>query len=196
MREDSDETSPKPELAGPELLKTASARITLAAAIAMCAASAGYWQIAGAVSSGDDLSSGDRARLAESFSRGHGSLMPLAPDTNESEWREALRIPESEEIKLLRQISSNERALGWLTLWDNYDDDGDVVTVTAAGVTQTVPIAHVPVKVLVPYIPGQPVFVTGARDGGGGVTVAVELTTGPLPLPPLAVGQTVALPLQ
>ncbi len=30
---------------------------------------------------------------------------------------------------------------------------------------------------------------------GGGVTLAVELSTGPLPLPPLAVGQTVVLPI-
>jgi hypothetical protein len=69
--------------------------------------------------------------------------------------------------------------------------------VTAAGFTQQVPLFHAPTRILVPYIPGQPVFVTGERDGrGGGVTVAVELSTGPLPLPPLAVGQTVALPLQ
>jgi hypothetical protein len=60
-----------------------------------------------------------------------------------------------------------------------------------------VPLRHTPTKILVPYIPGQPVFVTGEHDGmGGGVTVAVELSTGPLPLPPLAVGQTVALPIQ
>ena len=51
------------------------------------------------------------------------------------------------------------------------------------------------VRIVVPYIPGHPVLITGERDGGGGITVAVELSTGPLPLPPLAVGQTVALPI-
>jgi len=95
------------------------------------------------------------------------------------------------------QVERGERALGWLTLWDNFDEDGDVASVSAAGLTQTVALLHAPKRILVPYIPGQPVLITGERDGmGGGVTLAVELSTGSLPLPPLAVGQTVALPIQ
>jgi hypothetical protein len=54
-----------------------------------------------------------------------------------------------------------------------------------------------PTQILVAYIPGRPVLITGERDGmGGGVTMAVELSTGPLAIPPLAVGQTIALPIQ
>ncbi len=81
-------------------------------------------------------------------------------------------------------------------MWDIYDEDGDIASVTAGGMTQRVVLTRTPVRILIPYIPGQPVFVTGERDGmGGGVTLAVELSTGPLPLPPLAVGQTVVLPI-
>jgi hypothetical protein len=147
---------------------------------------------------GDKVSGGDIAKLTADFSRAKGSLIPF--DNSHEAQRDnlmgALRLPAAQAAQLVALVESGERSLGWLTLWDNFDQDGDVVSVTAAGFSQTVPLMHAPTRIVIAYIPGQPVYVTGERDGGGGITVAVELSTGPLPLPPLAVGQTVALPIQ
>jgi hypothetical protein len=151
------------------------------------------------VTKGDKVSSTQAAKLAEAFGRARGSLLPVDVSTerHRAELIRALPMPRMEAERLMDQVERGERMLGWLTLWDNFDEDGDVVSVTAVGMIQSVPLLHAPKRILVPYVPGRPVLIIGERDGmGGGVTVAVELSTGPLPLPPLAVGQTVALPLQ
>lgn len=148
---------------------------------------------------GDQISEPEAAQLADGFSRARGSLLPVdvSSKPQREKLMESLLMSKSKAEHLLELVEHGERMLGWLALWDNFDEDGDVVSVTAAGFTQIVPLRHMPTKILVPYVPGQAVFVTGEHDGmGGGVTVAVELSTGPLPLPPLAVGQTVALPIQ
>ena len=136
--------------------------------------------------------------MASNFAHATGSLMPIdnfAPE-RQDELAAALRLRPAEAANLMLLIESGKRSIGWLSLWDNFDEDGDVVSVTSAGFTQVVPLIHEPKRIMVVYVPGEPIYVTGERDGVGGITVAVELTTGPLPLPIMAVGQTVALPVQ
>jgi hypothetical protein len=148
---------------------------------------------------GDNISSSQAAQLAEGFRNASGSLLPvdLSTEQDRSVLLNALNLTKPQAQRLLAMVDRGERMLGWITLWDSSDEDGDVASVTASGITQQVPLTRTPTRVLVAYIPGQPVYITGERDGmGGGVTLSVELSTGPLPLPPLAVGQTVALPIQ
>ncbi len=148
---------------------------------------------------GDNISSNQAAQLAERFRNATGSLLPVDLSTEEQRGMllGALNLTRPQAQRLLAMVDRGERMLGWITLWDNHDEDGDVASVTASGITQQVPLTRTPTRVLVAYIPGQPVHITGERDGiGGGVTLSVELSTGPLPLPPLAVGQTIALPIQ
>jgi hypothetical protein len=151
------------------------------------------------VSKGDRISKSEAAKLAERFRHASGALLPVDMSTKPQREKllHALPMAPAEAERLMALVERGERMLGWLTLWDNFDEDGDIASVTAAGLTQSIPLTHAPKRILVPYIPGQPVLITGERDGmGGGVTLAVELAAGPLPLPPLAVGQTVALPIQ
>lgn len=97
--------------------------------------------------------------------------------------------------KLTPQLQSGEYKLGSITLWDNFDQDGDVVTIQTAGTEITVPIYHNPQTILIPYRPGDPLLIHGTRDGGGGITAAVATTSGEVPLPPMAVGQVIELPM-
>jgi hypothetical protein len=189
---------PEVRLAGPELL-TAGRTASIGAALLVAAF--GVFGFANLVpaSQGDRISGAESARLADNYRAARGTLLPVdvSDRDRKAELLRVLPIPRMQAERLMAMVESGERMLGWLTLWDNFDEDGDVVSVSAAGFTQSVALRHVPVRILVPYVPGQPVFLTGERDGGGGgVTAAVELSSGPLPLPPLAVGQTVALPLQ
>lgn len=151
------------------------------------------------VSRSDQISSGQAAMLAAGFRNASGSLMPVDLSTHQerSKLLDSLNLTKPQAERLLALVDRGERTLGWLALWDNSDEDGDIASVTAGGITQHVTLTRVPTRILVATIPGQPVYVTGERDGmGGGVTLSVELSTGPLPLPPLAAGQTVALPVQ
>ena len=151
------------------------------------------------VSRSDQISSSQAAMLATGFRNASGSLMPvdLSANQDRSKLLDSLNLTKPQAERLLAMVDRGERTLGWLTLWDSSDEDGDVASVTASGITQHVMLTRAPTRVLVAYIPGQPVYITGERDGmGGGVTLSVELSTGPLPLPPLAVGQTIALPIQ
>ena len=97
--------------------------------------------------------------------------------------------------QLLTEMDKGERDLAVITLWDNFDQDGDVVSIQSGGVTLTVPLAHAPTKIFLPYKRGAALSITGVRDGGGGITAAVETTAGAVPLPVLSVGQTIVLPL-
>lgn len=97
--------------------------------------------------------------------------------------------------QLLTEMDKGERELAVITLWDNFDQDGDVVSIQSAGVTLTVPLAHAPTKIFLPYRRGASLSITGVRDGGGGITAALETTAGAVPLPVLPVGQTIVVPL-
>jgi hypothetical protein len=194
-----DELAPEPKIAGPELLNVGKTTGLAAAVVAILIGLGAFGMGAVTpVTQGDKVSGGDTARLVEGFRNASGSLLPvdISTDNERLQLLRALDLPKLQVQRLLAMVERGERALGWLTLWDNYDEDGDIASVTAGGMTQRVVLTRTPVRILIPYIPGQPVFVTGERDGmGGGVTLAVELSTGPLPLPPLAVGQTVVLPI-
>jgi hypothetical protein len=151
------------------------------------------------VSRSDQISSSQAAILAAGFRNASGSLLPvdLSANQDRSKLLDSLNLTKPQAERLLAMVDRGERMLGWLTLWDSSDEDGDVASITASGITQHVMLTRAPTRVLVASIPGQPVYITGERDGiGGGVTLSVELSTGPLPLPPLAVGQTIALPIQ
>lgn len=202
MREDA--LAPEPKLTAPELIGTKAATfgaatrglIAVALLIGLCAL--GLATVT-PETQGDRISGSQTAQLAEGFRNATGSLLPvdLSTDNERSVLLKSLALPQPQAQRLLAMIDRGERTLGWLTLWDNFDEDGDVASVTAAGITQRIALTRGPIRILIPYIPGQPIFITGERDGmGGGVTLAVELSSGPLPLPPLAVGQTIALPIQ
>ena len=189
-----------PELEPPQLAPVRkSGSLAWGAGLALLAGFAAYGFVSGATpSKGDRVSNGAATKLAADFGRGKGSLMPVdgLQENRRSQLINAMKLPRNQAVRLLDMVANGERSIGWLTLWDNFDEDGDVVSVTAAGVTQTVALTHAPVRIPIAYVPGQPVYVTGEHDGGGGITVAVELSTGPLPLPLLAVGQTIALPIR
>lgn len=124
-------------------------------------------------------------------------LLPVDLGTPEAQAL-ALRemvVPEAEGRKLIAEALAGRRNLGRIILWDNREEDGDVVRLASAGVTATVRLTHAPQAVIIPYDPGGTLIVIGVSDAGGGITLALELATGPLPLPPLRVGEVRVLPL-
>jgi hypothetical protein len=105
-----------------------------------------------------------------------------------------MHLAEAEKRRLSERLLDGSVRLAAVTLWDNVAEDGDVVEVSAATFSQTLQIMHKPQMFFVPIQPGGSVLIKAIRDGGGGVTLGVRTIIGPVPLPPLAVGQMVEIP--
>jgi hypothetical protein len=93
------------------------------------------------------------------------------------------------------EVANGKLRLAWITLSDNFDEDGDWVRLEAAGFRQDMRLLHSPYQVAVPYLPGSPITVTGLIDGGGGnITVTVYAGAARVSLKPLAQGETLYIP--
>ncbi|KAL6702357.1 hypothetical protein ACN47E_008878 [Coniothyrium glycines] len=131
------------------------------------------------------------ARQATFAEAGALLLAPVQPQER-AEALKAMRLPLDQQQVLERQRSE----LVWFTLWDDRDQDGDIVAVESDGFRQQVQIAHAPVRLAVPRPRGGTVVLRGVQQGGGGITVAVQSGGGQIGLPPLMVGQAVTIPVR
>ena len=105
-----------------------------------------------------------------------------------------LMLPDADKAKVRADVQRGKLRIALITVSDNDTEDGDWVSISAAGFRQDVRLFHKPYVVAVPYLPGMPVAVTGLKDGGGGdITVAVTVGTTKLPLKPLKEREVVEL---
>ncbi len=140
------------------------------------------------------LSAAAQAERAEAFRRSGQWLLPDAPG-DATEQARLTGLIGSARADLEARIQSHEARVVEFYLWDDQYEDGDVVEVRSAGFSQTVPLVTARRRIIVPVFQGQPVTLTGVTDGGGGITVAVEVGGAPVPLPVLAPGGSVTLPV-
>src|SRR5262249_13903055 len=105
-----------------------------------------------------------------------------------------LKMPEAEKQRVAEKLADGSVRLAAVTVWDTMDEDGDVIEISAAGFSQQVTIMHKPATFFVPLRPGGSVTMKAVHDGYGGVTLGVSTITGSLPLPRLAVGQSLEIP--
>lgn len=125
---------------------------------------------------------------------GSSLIRPIAStETEQAIGKLMMSGPEKERVRA--EVADGKLRLGWITVSDNFDEDGDWVRVSAAGFRQDVPLKHAPYTFAIPYLPGTPVTVTGLVDGGGGdITVSVYVGTAVLSLKPLKTGETLQVP--
>ena len=86
----------------------------------------------------------------------------------------------------------------YFTVFDNWDQDGDVVRIANGLIDVTVPIWHAESTIPIPVSSSHPTITLHAlKDGGGGVTIGVRTADGTLvPIPPLPPGASVTLPVR
>jgi len=129
----------------------------------------------------------------EAIEKGVSFVRPVDfMDPNEREEAKiATGLPEKEAEALMQKAEGGITYLGWVTVWDNYAEDGDVVEVSSGGLKRRVPISHTPTTIVVPYdVHAATLTITGVHDGGGGITAAAKTKGGQIPFPPLKVGET------
>lgn len=164
---------------------------------AVCLGLAGVAAMRAQVAAGaDDVPPAEaQARAAHVTLLGPLPLQVVQPGQIGAAAQEAGLSP-AEQAALLADVQGGRAQLVWLTLYDSDAEDGDVAELRSAGFSRVVPLARTPVTVAVPVGTDRTILLVGSVDGGGGgVTVGVVLSSGPMPLPPLSVGQTIRLPV-
>lgn len=170
----------------------------MAGAVAICAALAFafFSPLKQAVSS-DDLTAAQKQQQTAAFEQAVAAGATIFTPVNifdpdeRAKAKAALGLADQEAERVMQAAEGGQYLLGWVTVWDNLAEDGDVVDVSSNGMTHRVPIRHKPTTIVVPYSAGTAeLTLRGVHDGGGGITVSAKTEAGPLPLPPLAVGET------
>jgi len=106
-----------------------------------------------------------------------------------------LKLSSAEKRRLKDELERKRVRIALVTVWDNWDEDGDTVEITGAGFSQEFELRHRKQSFFVPIIPGSNVRIRAVKDGGGGnVTLGLQTVLGPVLLPPLGVGEIVEVP--
>lgn len=150
-----------------------------------------------------DSEAASAPRLAQPALRVDSQLMlqsPLAgllqsvPSPDLDRAIDGMWFSEAEKVRLRKQVAAGNVRVALIVLSDWDAEDGDSVTVSAAGYSQFVRLSHRPTTIAVPYTVGEPLTVMGAFDGDNrGITVAVHLGDTRVPLS-MRLGSTVLVP--
>ncbi len=122
--------------------------------------------------------------------------LQLVPPERRAEAIASLGLATKAQSKIAADVQAERVRLAYLTVFDSDAEDGDAVTIVSAGFSRSLVLTKAPVTLAFPVPSNGVVEITGIVDGeGGGVTLGIITPAGPLPLPPMAVGQTIRLPV-
>lgn len=146
---------------------------------------------------GDEVSPEQAAEIDSKFMVYTGQMdsLPATDPQVRDAVQKAPYLETERTAELLAELEQGDTQLGAITLWDNVDEDGDIVQISTSRATIIVAISHAPQTFLIPRVPGEPIHIVGVKDGSGGITAALSMTSGPVPLPIMAEGQTIVLPM-
>ena len=131
--------------------------------------------------------------IASGEGLGQGLVVPVSPGDPRAidDAIAGLYLSDGEKTRIREAVGAGDLQVGLMTVWDWMDHDGDVVVLTSAGFVQNVPISNEPKPVVVLYEGPSAITLTGLRDGGGGITVAVGTAGAPLKLRALRAGESI-----
>lgn len=152
--------------------------------------------------SSDHVSNATRNELQKSFATLTPlQLEPVAPQDMERAL-DTMHLDTPQRAQLRAAVTSSlathqtdQTRLVWVEVWDFASEDGDVVHLASAGFSIDCNLLNAHQRIAIPVDATHRLTVTGAVDGGGGITLGIHTNTGPVLLPVLAPGQTLQLPL-
>lgn len=143
----------------------------------------------------DDLSPAEQQKRLEPYNQS-GAFDIVIYDFNEST-QKMVDIPNMDSmlrVQLMEEmLNEGEIRVAEITLWDDVDQDGDVVTLSSLGYVQSVALTHTHQTFLLPIRLGHPIQITGAHDGGGGITLAFMANGQAVATPVITPNQTIDL---
>jgi hypothetical protein len=148
----------------------------------------------------DRLDAQEQQRLESEFTRLRAVRLVKVEKSDEDAVLDTMRLDPAVRQQLKRAIdrsgSGNESSLAWVSLWDFAAQDGDVVSLSSAGYTITVPLENKPAEFAVPVDASRQIQITGLHDGGGGITVGIKSGNSGVSMPVLAEGQSRSIPVE
>ncbi len=108
---------------------------------------------------------------------------------------DSMHLPSGQRRTLSQDLKSqnNNTELVWLILWDFATQDGDIVNVSSAGYSATIPLLKQPTRIAIPIDGSRQIIIQGNTDGGGGITLGVKNGNNPVQLPIIRPGETIHL---
>ena len=120
----------------------------------------------------------------------------LADPAERQEAFQSMNLNPDQAKQLQTDLMQRAGHLVWLDVFDDCQEDGDIVEIRTFYFNQEIPIFHAPHRVAVAvYSDDRGIALEGIRDGGGGITAAVRAEGRLIPLPRLRPGQTVVIPI-
>ncbi len=93
----------------------------------------------------------------------------------------------------VKPIQQNGQDSIELFVWDDYAQDGDVVTLVSGNTQQTVSLLNAGTTVILPRPANGTVTIVGVHDGGGGITLGIRGSGNPLFTPVMQPGEQLTL---
>ncbi|WP_375230769.1 hypothetical protein [Roseobacter sp. S98] len=105
-------------------------------------------------------------------------------------------VSEETREEMRQQIVQGGLQLAWVTLWDTHAEDGDILRFeSSSSIPVEVLALNARTTIAIPYPADGNVLVTGVKDGGGGITIALESGAASIAWPTMAEGDQLLLPI-
>ena len=143
----------------------------------------------------DNVSPQTSQMAASQFAAGIPAALPMIPEQEREAAIMAMALDPEQEKSLRSDVVIGAIEMRWLTLFDFEANDGDIVRVSSGYWSQDVAITNAPQRLAVPVSNGA-IRIQGMVDPGGGITIAMMTNLGRLPVPVLAPGQVIDVPVR
>ena len=144
--------------------------------------------------SSDSVSDATRQAWAASFAAAPPTRLNVVPAAEVDRALGEMQLPPAQQQQLRDDLANGRTRLVWLSFTDVMAEDGDMVRIESGPYAAQVTAVNTPTRVYLPEPPSGVVNVTGVRDGGGGITIAITSGGTPVNLPFMSVGQVVGIP--
>ncbi|MBK8638390.1 MAG: hypothetical protein IPN92_08915 [Chromatiaceae bacterium] len=166
--------------------------VAIAAAVAVGVALGALFLGGGAA---DQVTDQERSRIEAEFNALSSVQLPAVATADRDRALDSMKLPPAERTAIATAVDQGQVKLGWITLWDNYVEDGDRVLLSSDSLTIPVALLNAKTTVAMPLPNSGVVNLTGVNDGGGGITVGVLSGGNPVRVPVMAPGQTIGIPV-
>lgn len=184
---------PMPQPEPPKRRKVALPVSLAAAALLVIAGGWGLGKIFGAASPVDHLTPDEIQQREQIFHAQPAFKVTQIAQQDTAAKIATLPLPPEQKAVLTKSTTQAGQRLLELVVWDDVEQDGDVVHVDSAHFSQTVSLLKQPQTLYFPVADNVPITITGIRDGGGGITLGFTGSGVPVSLPVLGEGQSIHL---